>query len=91
MSNRNKKYKPQGRPGGNPDIINWSYKAAVPGKPKLKNLSLRVDDEMWATVKNLPNWQELVRGKIQELLQEQAIAAKTEKYPTGGGEEYVIQ
>lgn len=91
MSNRNKKYKPQGRPGGNPDLINWRYEAAVPGKPKLKNLSLRVDDEMWATVKNLPNWQDKVRGKIEELLQEQAIATNTEIYPTGGGEGYVIQ
>lgn len=91
MSNRNKKYKPQGRPGGNPDIIAWRYKAAVPGKPKNNNLTVKVDDEMLAQVKSLPNWQELVRGKIRELLQEQAIAAKAEKYPTGGGAGTVIR
>ena len=91
MSNRNKKYKPQGRPGGNPDIIAWRYKAAVPGKPKNKNLTVKVDDETLAQVKSLPNWSDRVRQKIEELLQEQAIATNTETYPTGGGAGYVIR
>ena len=91
MSSRNKKYKPQGRPGGNPDIIAWRYKAAVPGKPKNNNLTVKVDDETLAQVKSLPNWSDKVRQKIDELLQEQAIATDTETYPTGGGAGYVIQ
>jgi len=79
MSNT-KKYKPPGRPGGNPEIVNWSYKAAVPGKPKKFNLTVKVDEEMLAKVKGLPNWSDKVRAKLEELLEEEAIANSQEAY-----------
>ena len=73
MSNKSnkKKYKPAGRPGGNPEIINWSYQPAVPGKPKNFNLTVKVDEEMLVNVKGLPNWADKVRAKLDELLQEE--------------------
>ncbi|NES64984.1 MAG: hypothetical protein F6K24_06845 [Okeania sp. SIO2D1] len=71
MSNSKRKYKPAGRPGGNPDIVNWSYKPAVPGKSKNKNLTVKVDEEMLVSVKSLPDWSNKVRAKLEELLEEE--------------------
>ncbi|MDJ0554369.1 MAG: hypothetical protein QNJ68_08020 [Microcoleaceae cyanobacterium MO_207.B10] len=75
-----------GRPGGNPDLDAYKWEPKVPGKPKSNNLTVRVDDDMFK-VRSIPNWQDKVRAKIDELLQEQAIAptSKSETYPTGGG------
>lgn len=81
-----KKTGKQGRPGGNPDLAKYKWEAEVAGKPKKNLLPLKVDDDMFR-VKELPNWQDKVRAKIDELLQEQAITptSKSETYPTGGG------
>lgn len=79
-----------GRPGGNPDLDAYKWEPKVPGKPKSNNLTVRVDDDMFK-VKNIPNWQDKLRSKIDELLQEEGIATSTEKHPTGGGAGVVVK
>lgn len=64
-----KKTGKQGRPGGNPDIEKYKWEPEVAGKPKRNLLPIKVDDDMFR-VKQLPNWQDKVRAKIEELLQE---------------------
>ena len=59
-----------GRPGGNPDLDAYKWEPKVPGKPKSNNLTVRVDDDMFK-VRQLPNWQDKIRAKIDELLEEE--------------------
>ena len=59
-----------GRPGGNPDLMKYRWQPKVPGKPKKNNLTVRVDDDMFNGLKAIPKWQDKLRAKIDELLQE---------------------
>lgn len=67
---------------------NWSdyhIQPAVPGKSKNKLLAIKVDENLLANLKSMDGWQDKVRAKLEELLQqEQAIATPTqsETYPT---------
>lgn len=65
-----------GRPGGNPDLMKYKWEPEVPGKPKKNNLTVRVDDDMFGGVRSLPNWQDKVRAKLEELLQEEGAGSK---------------
>ncbi|GGA36805.1 hypothetical protein [Okeania sp. KiyG1] len=70
-----------GRPGGNPDLLAYRWKPKVPGKPKSNNLTVRVDDDMFNGIKNISGWQDKLRAKIDELLQEE----NAQNYQTGDG------
>ncbi|MDY7008283.1 MAG: hypothetical protein SWX82_31245 [Cyanobacteriota bacterium] len=69
-----------GRPGGNPGLSVYKWKPKVPGKPKSNNLTVRVDDEMFNGIKKISGWQDKLRAKIDELLQEE----NAQNYQTGG-------
>ena len=59
--------KSSGRPGGNPDITEYSFTTDKP-EPCTAKLTLRLPPSEYEKLKTLDNWQELVRQKIRELL-----------------------
>ncbi len=61
-----------GRPGGNPELCKYAFQPKNPEKPNKALLALRIDSDDLAIIKNLPNWQDKVRAKLEELLQEEA-------------------
>ncbi|NER05308.1 MAG: hypothetical protein F6K17_23285 [Okeania sp. SIO3C4] len=76
-----------GRPGGNPELSKYAFKPKNPHKSNKALLALRIDSNDLAIIKTIPNWQDKVRAKLDELLQEENAVAKksTETYPVGGG------
>ncbi|MEB3342591.1 hypothetical protein [Okeania sp.] len=74
-----------GRPGGNPGISKYAFQAKNPEKPNKALLALRIDSNDLATIKNIPNWQDKVRAKLEELLQEEAIAKKSQTHSLSVG------
>lgn len=71
--------KGSGRPGGNPDITEYSFKQKYDrwDEPCTAKMTLRLPPSMYAELKQLPNWQEKVR---------EAIAAELEKNPPNEGD-----
>ncbi|AVP91705.1 hypothetical protein FR934_17915 [Synechocystis sp. PCC 6803] len=59
--------KSSGRPGGNPDITNFSFTTDRP-EPCTAKLTLRLPPTDYEKLRALENWQELVREKIKELI-----------------------
>lgn len=60
------------RTPGNPEIGKYRIQAKVPGRPNDGHLTLRMPSDTLSSIKNLPNWQDKVRAKLEELLQEEA-------------------
>ncbi|NES68257.1 MAG: hypothetical protein F6K24_24980 [Okeania sp. SIO2D1] len=56
---------------GNPELDRYYFQAENPEKAKNKLLAVKVDEDTLGNIKNLPNWQDKVRAKLEELLQEE--------------------
>ncbi len=56
---------------GNPGLDKYYFQAENPEKAKNKLLAVKVDEDTLGNIKNLPNWQDKIRAKIDELLQEE--------------------
>ena len=84
---KSKKYKTP----GNPNWSDYHIQPAVPGKSKNKLLAIKVDENLLANLKSMDGWQDKVRAKLEELLQEEQATASTEKHPTGGGAGVVVK
>ncbi|MDY7008009.1 MAG: hypothetical protein SWX82_29770 [Cyanobacteriota bacterium] len=56
---------------GNPEIEKYRIQAKVPGRPNDGHLTLRMPSDTLSRIKTLPNWQDKVRAKLEELLQEE--------------------
>ena len=64
------KSKGKGRPGGNPDIVKYSFKQQYEwDEPCTAKMSLRVPPTLFEQVKQLPNWQEKVRQAMASLVE----------------------
>ncbi|NEP87028.1 MAG: hypothetical protein F6K18_09370 [Okeania sp. SIO2C2] len=49
-------------------------------------LAIKVDENLLANLKSMDDWQDKVREKLNQLVEEQAIAPTPDQtYPTGGG------
>jgi hypothetical protein len=59
---------PKGRPGGNPDIVNFSWKTDRP-ESCLAKMTLRLPESHYSRLRELDNWQEKVRDAIAHLLE----------------------
>ena len=64
--NKTKKYTTP----GNPEIRKYKIKEKIPGSPNDGHLTLRMPANILSEIKTLPNWQDKVRAKLNELLQE---------------------
>ena len=56
---------------GNPELDKYYYQAKNPARIKNKLLAVKIDEATLANIKNLPQWQDKVRKKIDELLVEE--------------------
>lgn len=56
---------------GNPEIGKYRIQPKVPGRPNDGHLTLRMPSDTLSGIKALPHWQDKVRAKLEELLQEE--------------------
>ena len=62
---------PKGRPGGNPDIVKYGFKQQYEwDEPCTASIALRLPPSLSKKLKKLPDWQELVRQAIAEIVEE---------------------
>lgn len=59
--------KASGRPGGNPEIKEYGFKTTRK-EPLSERIAIRVPKSMETRLKELPDWQEVVRKAIEEKL-----------------------
>ena len=62
---------PKGRPGGNPNITDYSYRSDRE-HPLTKKVSIRIDEPTSAALKagKLPGWSQIAREAIEKALAE---------------------
>ena len=66
--------KNSGRPGGNPNLANYSFKQKG-DEPLDVHVSLRITRTMKEKLNKVDNWRELVRRAIAQALEEEAQAS----------------
>ncbi len=65
------KSKGKGRPGGNPDIVKYSFKQQYEwDEPCSAKISLRLPPTLYEELKTVPEWQEKVRKAIAFIVAE---------------------
>ena len=61
----------KGRPGGNPNIASHGFKQKYEwDEPCTANIGLRLPPTIRQKLKEIPNWQELLRQAIAEIVEE---------------------
>ncbi len=61
---------PKGRPGGNPDIVKYGFKQQYEwDEPCSASIALRLPSSLSKDLKKIPDWQELVRQAIAEIVE----------------------
>lgn len=64
--------KKSGRPGGNPDLEEYQFEKKYDwDEPCTAKMTLRLPPSLYREVKEIPNWQEKVRGAIALLVTEE--------------------
>ncbi|MGK7896494.1 MAG: hypothetical protein AB4372_23465 [Xenococcus sp. (in: cyanobacteria)] len=62
---------PKGRPGGNPNIADHGFKQKYEwDEPCTASIALRLPPSIHKKLKQIPDWQELVRQAIAEIVEE---------------------
>lgn len=68
----------KGRPGGNPDLVQYQF-STDREEPCTAKMTLRLPPSQYAKLKEIDNWQEKVRGAIASLLKSENMDAQAEK------------